>query len=149
MLVTGACNNAKEPESKGDTTVINTVAAIPEIRQSVKSAPVVTYTEKVEDPYNDWKFEVALYETQRTFTYTVRIRYKELRVSDSLNIPDLGFSPKIALQKGSAPHSCIIGFLDKKGDFKEYRQVSIEKGDKLRFKTLKTYFVGHYRTTVK
>lgn len=150
LTVTG-CNNtgSTENDKTPDTTVINTVAAIPETRTSVRSSPVVTYTEKVEDPYNDWKFEVALYETKRTFTYLARIRYKELRISDTFVVPDLGFSPKVSLQKGAASRTCIIGFLDKKGQFKEYRQVSVEQGDKLRFKTLKTYYAGHYRTEVK
>ena len=96
---------------------------------------------------NDWKFSAALYETKRTFVYDLHVQYKELRITDSIKVPDFGMLPKVAIQKGKEPLSCILGFEDKKGVFKPYRKVQV-KGDQLKINTLNTYYVGAYQTPV-
>lgn len=136
-------NNAEEV-SKTDSPVTARPVDFPETRTSVKSSPAAEYTEPIKDELNDWKFYVALYETKRTFHYTVRIQCKEVRVSDSINIPNFGIEPKVAIHKGKEPLTAVIGFLDKKNVFQEYREVSF-KNDRLRVRTLHTYSVGVYR----
>jgi hypothetical protein len=91
---------------------------------------------------------VAVYETERTFHFSLRIQAKEVRVSDSLTIPNFGILPKIEIHKGKEPLTCIIGFLDKKEVFKEYKKVSF-KNDQLHFSTLNGYSVNAYKTKVR
>jgi hypothetical protein len=76
------------------------------------------------------------------------MRYKEINVNEVLNIPNFGFEPKILLQKGAIRNSCIIGFADKKGNFKEYKKVEV-KNEQLKLMGLKSYFVGVYKTKIK
>lgn len=149
LIFLAACN---QPEDKNaspkDTTIVISTDTIPETRGTVKTAPVADYTENIRDELNDWKFAVSIYETKRTFHYTLRMQAKEVRVSDSLKIPNFGRQPKIEIRKGKEPFTCIIGFLDKKDVFKEYRKVSF-KNEQLHISTINNYSVGAYRTTVK
>ena len=148
LILLAACNQSDSTDDtipEGSTIVVST-DTIPEIRSTVKSGPIATYSEPIKDELNDWKFAVSIYETKRTFRYTIRIQSKEVRVSDSINIPNFGIEPKIELRKGKDPLSCIIGFLDKKNEFREYRLVSF-KNEQLHFKTLNNYRVGAYKTT--
>ena len=151
LIVLAAC---KQPDknteniSPDDTAIVVAADAISETRTSVKSGPVASYSEAINDELNDWKFAVSIFETKRTFHYSIRIQAKEVRVSDSINIPNFGIEPKVEVRKGKEPLTCIIGFLDKKNEFKEYRLVSF-KNDQLHFKTLNNYRVAAYKTTVK
>lgn len=141
-----ACDPANTPHSpSADSTIVINNDTIPEIRKAVKEAPVAKYSERVKDALNDWQFAVTVYETERTFHFLMNMQYKELRVSDSLHIPNFGTLPRIEVRKGKEPLSCIIGFLDKKDVFREYKKVSI-KGEQLKFTTLNSYYVGVYRT---
>ena len=106
---------------------------------------VSTYSEKIPDELNNWKFAVSLHETKRTFHYTVQIQAKEARITDSINIPNFGIMPKPEVRKGKEPHTCIIGFLDKKAAFKEYRKVSFQN-ERLHISTLNNYAVSSYKT---
>ena len=62
-----------------------------------------------------------------------------------MEIPNFGIQPKVEIHKAKDDFSCIIGFLDKKGEFKEYKQVAI-KDNQMKLTTLKKYFVGVYKT---
>jgi hypothetical protein len=134
-----SCNQQKESEAtKGGMEITNDT--IPETRNNVKASPVASYSEPVEDKdkLNDWKFSVDAFETPMTFKYLLKIRYKELRVEDTLTIPNFGIYPTIVLNKGPEDLSCIVGFKDKEDAFKDFKKVYIEKGE-LKITTLKTY----------
>ena len=64
---------------------------------------------------------------------------------DTLEIPNFGIQPKLEIHKGKNDYSCVVGFLDKKGAFKEYKQVAITD-NQMKLTTLKKYFVGVYKT---
>lgn len=145
LLLTGCANNDAVTDTAADSTVIVSYDTIPVTRANVHSAPVATYSEKIADELNDWQFAVTVYETKKTFQYTIRIQAKEARVSDSLSIPNFGIQPTVAIQKGKEPLSCIIGFLDKKKEFKPYKMVSFQN-DRLRVRTIASYYVGAYKT---
>jgi hypothetical protein len=148
LIVLAACSQTgNNTASHKDTTTVVSYDTIPEIRQSVRTAPAATYSEPIEDELNDWKFAVSLYETKRTFHYALRIQCKEIRVSDSITIPNFGVRPRVQIEKGKEPLTCIIGFLNQKNEFMKYRQVSF-KNDRLRVTNLASYSVGAYKTKV-
>jgi len=149
LILSAACNQSgNDTNTAHDTTTLISYDTIPEIRKSVKQNAVAEYSEPISDQLNDWKFAVSIYETERTFHFTVRIQAKEVRVSDSLNIPNFGIQPRPDIKKGKEPLTCIIGFYDTKNVFREYRKVSF-KDDRLHISTLNTYSVGAYRTKIK
>lgn len=134
-----ACNNGEsEKQQHNSGTVVNPVNTISEKREKVNSAPVAEYKQKVPDELNDWYFTVKVYETPATFDYKVKLQYQELRAEDSFTVPNLGINPSIAIKKGPEDYSCIIGFHDKEGLFREYKLVSAKDG-KVKIKT-----IGHY-----
>lgn len=145
LLLAGCVNNDTISDTGADTAVVVSYDTIPATRNSIQSSPVATYSEKIADELNDWKFAVTVYETRKTFQYTLRIQAKEVRVSDSITIPNFGIQPTVVLQKGKEPLSCIIGFLDKKKEFKPYKMVSFQN-DRLRVRTIASYYVGSYKT---
>jgi len=146
ILLASACNSGPDNTSDAnDSTIVVSNDTIPETRKSVSQQPVASYSEPVKDELNDWKFAVSVYETTKTFRFILRIQYKELRMSDSLPIPNFGTWPKVELRKGPEPLSCIIGFLDKKQEFKPYRKAAI-KNDQLKLTKLASYYVGVTRT---
>lgn len=149
FTVSAACNSNKEtkPVPATNTVVINT-DTISETRTKVQQKAVASHTRKVPDELNDWQFAVDVYETKNRFQYVVRMQYKELRVTDSLRIPNIGIEPIIQIEKDKDPFSCTIGFLDKKNQFMPLSRASV-KGDRLRFKTVASYAVGVYRTEAK
>jgi hypothetical protein len=129
-----------------DTTVVISHDTIPETRQKFTAGSVSIYSEKIPDELNDWKFAVSLHETKRTFHYIVQIQAKEVRITDSINLPNFGIMPKPEVRKGKEPLTCIIGFLDKKGAFKEYRKISFQN-DRLHISTINNYAVSSYKTS--
>lgn len=145
LLLAGCVNNDTTNDAHSDSTVVISYDTVAATRNTVQSNPVATYSEKIADELNDWKFSVTVYETKKTFRYTLRIQAKEVRVSDSLTIPNFGIQPTVVLQKGKEPLSCIIGFLDKKKEFKPYKMVSF-RNDRLRVRTIASYYVGAYKT---
>ena len=140
-------NKQQETEAKENITYL-TNDTIATFRKSINAKPVAIFREPVADEFNKWEFGVKIYETKETFKYTVKMRYKELSASDVLNIPNFGIVPKVILKKGIAEHSCIIGFEDKKGNFKEYK-MAIAKQNQLKIIEIKSYFVGVYATKKK
>lgn len=140
-------NDKKELQSNevNDTTTYVTNDTISNYRKTISTNPVASFSKNVPDELNKWEFSVNVYETKETFKYQMQIKYKELSVTDSLRIPNFGIMPKVILKSGNEPFSCIIGFADKKGDFKEYRKAFIDN-DRLRIVSLKSYFTGVYQT---
>jgi hypothetical protein len=149
IIILVACNstNKKELQSVNveDTSTYITNDTISNFRNTINLKPVDSFSKNVPDKFNNWVFSINVYETKETFKYLMRIKYKELAVTDSLRIPNFGILPKVILKDGKEPLSCIIGFADKKGNFKEFRKVFIDK-DRLRIVALKSYFVGVYQT---
>ncbi|MFZ6023336.1 MAG: hypothetical protein ACOYVG_02650 [Bacteroidota bacterium] len=142
-----SCKN-NQTDKVVNTKVIVLTDIIPTLRSIIQKEPVASHVEKVPDELNDWQFAVHVYETKRRFHYIVRMQYKELRVTDSLSVPNIGIEPSVQIQKDSDPFSCTLGFPDKKGNFKPISRASI-KNDRLRFKTVASYAVGVYRTEAK
>lgn len=146
ILITAlaACGQQQDKHPAADSSKPGVISndTIPETRTTVKNEPVAGFSQPIKDELNNWKFSVQVYETRRTFHYSLRVQYKELRISDSLTIPNFGTMPKVELRKGPEPYSCIIGFIDKKGDFREYRKAFINSNDQLRIKTIHSYYVG-------
>jgi hypothetical protein len=113
----------------------------PEFRQQVKKEAIAEYKEDLHDPLNtSWVFAVGLFETDRTLSYRVHMRYEELEADDTLDLPDLGTPPKPVIRKGDNKNSCMIGFMDKDNRFREYKLVSV-KGDQLAIRAVKHYSV--------
>ncbi|SKC01550.1 hypothetical protein [Dyadobacter psychrophilus] len=138
LLTLFACNQNTKKESKdaqGNEIVNDT---IPAERKVVENSPVASFSEKVKDPLNDWRFSVDVYETKSTFDFLVKIKYKELDAEDNIKIPNFGIMPKVEVRKGKEEQSCIIGFLDKTGEFKEYKLVQV-KNQELKISTIKHY----------
>ncbi len=146
LLMAGCEQGANTHEEHKDSViVVSHNMMIPETRQAVNPGAVSIYSEKIPDALNDWKFSVSLHETRRTFHYTLQIQAKEAQITDSVTIPNFGILPRPEVRKGKEPLTCIIGFLDKKGDFKEYRKVSFQN-NRLHISTINHYAVSSYKT---
>lgn len=151
ISITAGCQNSNTETTKtatDTTTMVIRADTIPAERTIVKKEPVAVYTEKVPDELNNWVFAVSVYETKRRFHYIVRMQYKELRITDSIMVPNFGIEPTVQIQKDSSPFSCTLGFTDKKGNFKPLSRASV-KEERLRFKKVASYAVGVYRTESK
>jgi hypothetical protein len=136
-----ACGQLAQVEpTEADTTVVVSLPKISDTRERVNKEPVALYEKKVPNDLNDWRFKVAVYETTHRFDFVVKMQFEEITGKDTIHIPNLGIEPTIALKSGSSTYSCVIGFLDKAGNFKPYKEV-IAKGDQLKMTTL------HYYTT--
>ena len=96
LLILVACNGKNESDKSTDQSVTVINDTIPLARTDVESGPVATFSEKVKDPLNDWKFAVEVYETKATFDFLIKMQYKELEVSDTLQVPNFGIMPKNA-----------------------------------------------------
>ena len=143
-----ACNQLHEDSNVHESTTFITNDTIPEMRSKVNPEPVAKYEKPVSDPLNNWKFAVSVSETKYRFNYVLRMHYKEIDESDTLRIPNFGTEPIVEIHKGENEYSCIIGFLDKKKEFKEYKKVAI-KGQQMTYTSLKRYFVGVYRNVIQ
>ena len=148
ILVVSACSNGNslESENASDTTSFVSNDTIPERRKEVSNKPVASYLVPVKDPVLQQKFGVEIYETPLTFQYLLRMQYEGMKVTDTLKVPNFGTWPVVKINPGKDKLSCIIGFLDKKKEFKEYKLLTA-KGDKMRLIVLKRYRVGVYRDT--
>jgi hypothetical protein len=144
LFIIFSCNQQDNSgtSKSGGVTVINDT--IPLVRDAVGSGPVASFIEKVEDPLNDWKFAVEIYETKATFDFLIKMQYKELEAEDTLKVPNFGIMPKVEVRKGTEKKSCIIGFLDKEGEFKDYKLVQI-KNNQLKISTLRHYARTRYK----
>lgn len=144
------CNNPEQIKLENRDSVVVKQDTIAENRINPSSKPIATYSIPVDDGMgnmNKWKFAVSIYETAKTFEYKVNIQYKEIRSAEIIQVPDFNVLPVVAIQPGKNPMSCIIGFNDTKGDFKDYIQVSVSN-DQLKFKKINNYKVRKYSTPV-
>lgn len=139
----GSENNTTAENTTKDSVVVVKKETVPEIRENVNTKPVASFSKKVPDELNDWKFSVNIYETRETFHYLMKMQYMELRAEDTLKIPNFGITPKIEIKAGKDPYSCIIGFLDKQNVFKEYKLVTAKDGN-LSVKILHRYAAVAY-----
>lgn len=140
-----ACNLSGKDAASTDEAIADSTQAPPEtalslIREQVDTKPVAQYSTKVADDLNDWYFKVQLYQTTQRYAFRVFMQYQEVTGEDVINIPNLGTEPKVELRPGSKKYSCIIGFLDKEGTFREYKEVSVQN-ESLKMTTLKSYTV--------
>lgn len=143
LFLLAACHSEQsEDNSQSIPSVVIPKDTVPAVRKNPLSKPAAQFSEPIGDELNNWKFAVELYETKKTFLYSLRIQAKEVRVNDSVNFPNLGYAPKPVLQKAKEPFTCLIGFLDKEGNFTEYKKVSFIN-DQLRIKTTHSYYVGY------
>ena len=142
-------NQSKNAVVKTDTVVIKQ-DTIAENRVNPSPKPVATYTVPIVDGVgnaNNWKFAVNMYETAKTFEYKVNIQYKEIRSTEIIQSPNFNIAPVVGIQPGKNPLSCLIGFNDAKGNFKEYILVSVNN-DQLKFKKINSYKVRRYSAPV-
>jgi hypothetical protein len=136
--------NTAATGSNKDSVVAATNDAISTTREVVNPSPVASFSKKVPDELNDWRFSVNVYETKETFHYLMKMQYMELSAEDTLKIPNFGTMPKVEIKPGTDTYSCIIGFLDKQNIFREYKLVSA-KDDNLSVKILHRYAVETYK----
>lgn len=147
ILFIGACkgtSNDLKSEGANDTTTFTTNDTIPATRKEVSTKPVASYLVPTGKGTKE-KFGVEIFETPLTFQYLLRMQYDWMKVTDTLKLPNFGTWPVVEIKPGKEKFSCIIGFLDKKKQFKEYKMLTA-KNDKLKLVVLKRYFVGAYRT---
>jgi hypothetical protein len=107
-------------------------------RASVSKNPIQEYSEKIPDPLNDWYFKVQLFETDSTFNYRIKMQYKEVIGEQLIRFPNLGYTPQPALKKGEYDHTVLVGFLNDKGEFMNYKMVYV-LNDQLGIHGLKRY----------
>ena len=150
LLALLCCNKPKNSDetagsNSGDPTrAINDT--IPLTREKVENSPVASYSEKVKDDLNDWRFAVDIYETPQTFKFLMKIEYMVQEAEDTLTIPNFGIMPKVEVRKGPDENSCIVGFLDKQGEFKDYKLIAL-KEKQLKISTLKYYGRARYKVS--
>jgi hypothetical protein len=136
---TGNSNSKNTDSTENNSNGVNG-KPVPEDRSNVKTTPVDQFSEKTDNPINNWYFTVKLFETAKTFQYRVSMKFEEIEGEDTLRLPDLGIAPHPVLKKGTDRYSCVIGFLDKENQFREYKLVHVENGN-LKITTLKHYSV--------
>lgn len=134
-------DETKTSDTTAAATVTNPADKIPSTRDSVRAEPVAQYSEKTDNPLNDWYFSVKLFETPKTFHYLIKLQYEEIRGEDTLKLPNFGILPQPVIQKGPDKYSCIIGFMDKDNNFREYKKIFV-KDNTLKITALKHYAVS-------
>jgi hypothetical protein len=144
-----SCQPNNKQSSDNDSSankpvIINPTNNVPQLRSVVKTEPIDQYKEKTDNPLNDWYFSVKLYETPITFHYLIKMQFEEIRGEDTLKLPNFGYDPKPVLKKGNEKYSCIIGFMDDKNVFREYKLVHVSNGS-LKITALKHYAVATYQ----
>jgi hypothetical protein len=150
LLLALLCCNKPEKNSENTTNGDEPERAIndtiPLTREKVENSPVASYSEKVKDELNDWRLAVDIYETKETFKFLMKIEYMVQEAEDTLTIPNFGIMPKVEVRKGPEKESCIVGFLDKQGEFKEYKLIAL-KEKQLKISTLKYYARARYKVS--
>lgn len=141
MLV-AACNENGNNKATDRKHIVAGNDTIPAVRKVVNKKPVASYWVEMNAKL-DRKFGVDVYETPYTFKYLLSMQYDAMPQMDSLEIPNFGKWPVIKIIPGKEKLSCIIGFLDLKGNFKEYKLLSA-KNDQLKLSTLKYYSTANY-----
>ncbi len=150
LLISCDINNQYERKSINENKVLKGIEDVPLDRIAPSAKPIASYSETVSDNVNNankWRFAVNIFETKNTFSFFVKVKYKEIDETDAIGIPNFGIIPKVVIQKGTTPLSCIIGFLGKQGEFKPYKKVCIEK-DQLKIITLNKYSVSVFKQEI-
>jgi hypothetical protein len=144
LLISCGQDNATKNAAAQNDTASNTSTLRPENvpleRDSVNKEPVAEYKVRTENPLNEWYFQVQVFETPKTFNYLIKLEYEVVRGQDTLKLPNFGMMPKPVIQKGDDKYSCIIGFMDKDNQFREYKKVYV-KGNALKIEAIKHYGV--------
>jgi len=138
MLILGTGPGCHSGTATGEN-VRSSSAGVQETRKQVRTEPVASCEEKVDDPLNNWFVSVRLYETTKTFEYRMKMQFEEVKGEDTVTFPNLGFEPRPAIQKGKDPLSCIVGFMDGDNKFREYKLIYVQDR-----KLLKTVTLHHY-----
>ena len=141
-VVFGACNPVGNdgPATESSTTS-KPSSELDEARSNPKSTPIAAYEKRVPNDLNQWFFRVQLFETKQRFIYNLKMQYEEMNEEKEIGFPNLKMEPQPQIRKGAKDFEAIIGFLDNKGEFKEYLKVSADGGN-LQLKTLKHYAVS-------
>ena len=150
LLLFISCENQKQGSVVKNDTLVIKQDTISDNRMNPSTKPVAVYSVPVDDGMgnaNNWKLAVNIYETAKTFEYKVNIQYKEIRSTEIIQIPNFNIAPVVGIQQGKNPMSCIIGFNDAKGGFKEYILVSVSN-EQLKFKKINSYKVRRYSAPV-
>lgn len=138
-----ACSTNPATVTTTDTTYSNPASKIDLNRFNPKSESVANYEQKVPNDLNKWFFRVDLYETDKRFTYKMKLEYEEIHGDDSITFPNLGVDPKPVIQRGANNMECIIGFLNTDGKFMPYKKVAIVNDN------MKVTTVASYAVTIK
>ena len=131
IILISACNNNNNGYKK-----VN----IPEVRTEVNKKPVASYLITVGDRRLDRKFGVEVFETPFTFKYLLAMQYEGIEETDTLNIPNFDTWPVVQVKPGDDSLSCVIGFLDDKKQFLEYKLLSA-KNNELKLTVLRRFAV--------
>jgi hypothetical protein len=116
---------------------------IPAVRKNVNKKTVASFIIPMGDPKLDRKFGVEIYETSETFKYLL-VMYNDGTIQDdTLAVPNFGTWPTVKVKPGEEKLSCIIGFLDNKNEFREFKKLYI-KNNELKLSILKRYGVATY-----
>lgn len=145
-----ACNTATLENEKTDAIIVVANNSVSLVRENPNQQAIASYSVDVADGVNNanhWKFAASIYETNSTFKFLLKMKYKELEETDTLVIPNLGFNPKVEIKQAEKTQACIIGFYDKKNEFKEYKKLSV-KNEQLKLTTINHYSVGVYQRKV-
>jgi hypothetical protein len=141
FLYTGCAEKSKTGGSTTTTAISNDT--IPAERKNISRKPVASYVIPMGDPKLDRKFGVEIFETAQTFKYLLLMYHDGTIEQDTLKIPNFGIWPTVKVQPGKEKLSCIIGFLDARKEFREFKMLSA-KDDKLSLTILKQYGVSTY-----
>jgi hypothetical protein len=133
-------NSPSKTDSASNPGIALRPENVPLERDTVQSGPVAEYKVRTDNPLNDWYFQVRLFETKKTFHYLIKLQYEEIHGTDTLKLPNFGTLPKPVIQKGDEKFSCIIGFMDKDNQFREYKKVYVTE-NRLKITALKHYGV--------
>jgi hypothetical protein len=143
LFAVSCSGSASTAKKEAQDTVVELWDKIPQKRDTVHTESVARYKEKVKNAFGDGAFTVNVYETENTFDYRVEMDYDGLKGKGKLHIPDFTVRPKIEIRKGETPTTCIIGFYDRRGVYREYKQVKCQ-GKQMAYTTLQRYAMHTY-----
>lgn len=133
IILFASCNAGNH---KGANKPSNTAISL--VRNNPSSKPVASYIVPMGDPKLDRKFGVEVFETPFTFKYLLSMQFDGTVEQDTLKLPELNSMPTVIVKPGNDKLSCIIGFLDDKKIFREYKLLSV-KDNQLSLSVLRRY----------
>ena len=108
------------------------------LRPNPSKKAVARYLIPMGDPKLGRTFGVEVLETPFTFKYLLSMQFDGMIQEDTLKLPELNSMPTVVVKPGPEKLSCVIGFLDDKKIFREYKLLSV-KDNQLRLKVLRRY----------